>query len=172
MKKLVFILSLLCVAVLADNYAVVETATGHVTNIIVWDGQAPIATPDGFTLRPAAAGDAIYQPPTPPAPSPAEILAASAAQLLADDSNLREDVQRFQASVAELAAAGVSIPDPLTFRGLADAIEAHWETDKATAASEGLKLRNCWDDIVYHCGTLRQADELFPYLVSATNQNQ
>jgi len=171
MKKLVFILSLLCVAVLADNYAVVETATGHVTNIIVWDGTAPIATPAGCTLRPTVAGDAIYQPPASPAPTQAEVLTARAAALLAEDgSNLRDDVGRFLGQVQALAAAGVTLPNPLTFRELMAAIEANWPADPGQATAAGLRLRTAWDDVVYHCGTLREADELFPYLTQLVAQ--
>ena len=30
------------------NYALIETATSTVTNIIIWDGQGPWQPPDGF----------------------------------------------------------------------------------------------------------------------------
>lgn len=170
-KRLALLFPLLCAAAMAGNYAVVETSTGHVTNIIVWDGSTPIPTPEGCTLRPAVAGDVIYQPPAPPAPTQAEVLTARATALLAEDgSNLRDDVARFLAQVSALAAAGVTLPEPLTFRELMAAIEANWPADPGQAAAAGLKLRTAWDDVVYHAGTLREADELFPFLVQQVGQ--
>ena len=68
-----------------------------------------------------------------------------------------------------LAAAGVTLPDPLTFRELMAAIEARWSEDPGQSAAAGLKLRTAWDDVVYHCGTLKDADTLFPYLVAGAS---
>lgn len=152
----------------AGQYAMVEQATGHVVNLILWDGETPIATPAGCTLRPKADGDTIY---VAPAPAAADPLAVRAAELLAEPgSNLREDVGRFLGQVQGLATAGVVLPDPLTFRELMVAIETKWAADPGAAAAAGLKLRTAWDDVVYHAGTLREADEVFPYLYQQVMQ--
>lgn len=113
--------------------------------------------------RPQWDGTQVVEGPEPP---PVDPLAVRAAALLAEEgSNLGEDVARFVAQVQALAAAGVTLPEPLTFRELMTAIESKWPADPGQAAAAGLRLRTAWDDVVYHAGTLREADELFPYLM-------
>lgn len=45
-----------------NTYAVIETSTGHVVNIILWDGEAEWFPPEGCTIRPATEADVIWQP--------------------------------------------------------------------------------------------------------------
>ena len=81
------------------------------------------------------------------------------------DSNLRQDVLNFMGNLQHLVGLGVVLPETLSFTDIAMAINNTWPDDKITALSEGLNLRNLWDEVVYHCGTLKQTNEIFPDLV-------
>ena len=41
------------------RYAIIESATGRIVNIVLWDGESAFAPPEGHELREALADDAI-----------------------------------------------------------------------------------------------------------------
>ena len=75
----------------AASYALVNSATGVVDNIIEWDGATPYTPPSGHTAVLAASGVGIgwsyandtFTAPTLPTPTPAQIAAAALASGLA-----------------------------------------------------------------------------------------
>lgn len=110
-------------------------------------------------------------------PEPLDIAAIQAAdhlararQLLADP-DCREAVAEVLARVQAVAALGVDISD-WSFQGVTAAAEARaaateipTRLDVLTAA---MALRTAWDRLVYHAGTMRVADELWPALYDLT----
>lgn len=48
------------------RYCIVEQSTGHIINIVEWDGTGAWTPPQGCDVRAAKAGDERYIPPTAP----------------------------------------------------------------------------------------------------------
>lgn len=113
----------------------------------------------------AALGCEPYTPP-PPEPQPSEAEQTAALYL-----SLREDHaeafaafrSQFLAVVSALAQAGVSPPDPMTFRGLAATL-ATQTGDEWTRA--GLVLRCLYDDVLMACGGYDTAYRILPNMLS------
>jgi len=107
-------------------------------------------------------------PEPPPPPDPAEILAARAAEVLANPDAV-EAVQAVLARVGEVAAAGVAITD-WTYQGVTAAIEGAMTGDAShdlALMRHGMALRTAWDRVIYHAGTMQTAQELWPAMVAS-----
>lgn len=107
-------------------------------------------------------------PEPPPPPDPAAILAARAAEVLARDGATAA-VQAVLARVGEVAAAGVAITD-WTYQGVTAAIESAMTGDAAhdlALMRMGMALRTAWDRVIYHAGTMQEAQELWPAMVAS-----
>ncbi|NLF18383.1 MAG: hypothetical protein GX595_14195 [Lentisphaerae bacterium] len=117
----------------------------------------------------AALGCVPYTAPPPePPPNPAVILAARAAEVLANPDAV-EAVQAVLARVGEVAAAGVAITD-WSYQGVAAAIEGAMTGDAShdlALMRHGMALRTAWDRVIYHAGTMQTAQELWPAMVAA-----
>lgn len=101
-------------------------------------------------------------------PDPSAILAARAAQVLANPDAV-EAVQAVLARVGEVAAAGVAITD-WTYQGVTAAIEGAMTGDAShdlALMRYGMALRTAWDQVIYHAGTMQTAQELWPAMVAA-----
>lgn len=109
----------------------------------------------------------VAPPPAPP-PAPAEVLAARAGEVLANPDAV-EAVQAVLARVGEVAAAGVAITD-WTYQGVTAAIEGAMTGDSAhdlALMRMGMALRTAWDRVIYHAGTMQEAQELWPAMVAS-----
>lgn len=107
-------------------------------------------------------------PPPEPPPAPAAILAARASEVLANPDAV-EAVQAVLARVGEVAAAGVAITD-WTYQGVTAAIEGAMTGDAShdlALMRYGMALRTAWDRVIYHAGTMQDAQELWPAMVAA-----
>lgn len=110
-------------------------------------------------------------PPAPP-PEPSRDYRGVHAEELAKNTDVREAVAGVEQAIYDIAAAGVELSE-LTFQGVESAI-----TQATAAAADDLarqlqliqlgnQLQNRWNRVVYHVGTLREAHQLWEYLVTA-----
>ena len=103
----------------------------------------------------------------PAPPDPSAILAARAAEVLANPDAV-EAVQAVLARVGEVVAAGVAITD-WTYQGVTAAIEGAMTGDAShdlALMRYGMALRTSWDRVIYHAGTMQTAQELWPAMVA------
>ena len=107
-------------------------------------------------------------PPPEPPPDPSAILAARAAEVLANPDAV-EAVQAVLARVGEVAAAGVAITD-WTYQGVTAAIEGAMTGDLTgdfALLRMGVALNTAWERVVMHAGSKAAAYELWPAMVAA-----
>ena len=100
-------------------------------------------------------------------PGTAAILATRAAEVLSRPGAV-EAVQEVLARVGEVAAAGVAITD-WSYQGVTAAIEGAMTGEASRDLAlmrHGLALRTAWDRVIYHAGTMKDAQELWPAMVA------
>ena len=84
---------------------------------------------------------------------------------------LKNAVMSFVQYIGMLQAEGVILPQDMTFYNMIVAIELCYGEETIQAVNKGLKLRILWDNIVFYCGTLKEAYELWPDLLRICMSN-